>query len=98
MAGELVDGSVEASARELLFDPAEVGVPTTAAIRWLIDNGVGIETIGDFHATEGRWAVGAAHICIQPSGRYLPVSVGDFAFVFACVSTGGVIDLAAWQP
>jgi hypothetical protein len=86
------DADLENLALDLLLDSAEVSTPSTKAIRWLLSNGVAIETI------TRRWAIGAAHVCFQPTGRYTPVSCGDFAFVFACMTIDGVADLAAWQP
>jgi hypothetical protein len=87
------DGDLENPALDLLLDPDEVGVPSTDAIRWLLNNGAGIEAIG------ARWTVGAARVCFQPNGRYVPVpGLGSFAYVFACLASDGVADLAAWQP
>jgi hypothetical protein len=53
-----------------------------------------------------RWAIGAAHVIAIPvgavdhpgCGRYMPCPIGDFAFLFACQTTHGVADLAAWVP
>jgi hypothetical protein len=86
------DGDLPNPARQLLLDPAEMATPTTEAIRWLITQGVAVETLARY------CAVGAARVCFEPDGCYAPVANGDFAFIFAAQTSQGVADLVAWQP
>src|SRR5690242_233991 len=81
-------------------DPCEVGTPTTKAIRWLIDMGASIESIGDFGAPpETAFAVGAARVSFEPSGRYVPLpAMGTFAYILPSITLDGIVDLVAWQP
>jgi hypothetical protein len=83
---------LENAALDLLLDPDEVSTPSTEAVRWLLAQGVAVETLAR------RWAVGANFVLFHPGGRYTPCVCGDFAFIFACLTVDGVSDLAAWQP
>jgi len=80
-------------ALELFRDPTEGSKPEQSDIDWLLNQGITIDAIAS------PWAVHAARVVFDDRGGFLPCpGVGGFAFVFAVIDCGTIIDAAAWQP
>lgn len=75
----------------ILFAPPEAACPDQTAINWFLKRGIDIMSIAS------PWPVWVARVTFEPSGRYTPCTVGDFAYVFAVIDDG-IIDAVAWAP
>ncbi len=80
------------TAFELCAHPEEGISLRCDAMNWLLGQGVSIRSFAS------PWAVRAAHVLFEPTGRYLPCRIGPFVYVLPCIASEGLIDLVAWQP
>ncbi len=76
----------------LAADPVELGALNAETIGWLLDQGISVSALAT------PWAIGAARVVIEPTRRYTPNPIGEFALILPCISGAGLVDLVCWTP